>query len=154
MALTGLAAAVSVEQVRSLLLNRSPDLLDEDASETEHNLFLDSANGIATEVRAVVGDITPDTDLHRTAVWAVTLGVASLIEAALFPEQQLGDFARSEVLRRRYEAVLKLLGSANKDTGVVTQATSVGAFPDPVPYPDPARPAYADGNWFGPGYMS
>lgn len=153
MPLTGLAADVDVAQVRALLLNRSPNLLDEDASPTEHDLFVESANGIGTEVRAIVGDPAADSDLRAAAVWAVTLGAAHLIEAALFPEQQLGEFARAEVLRRRYESVLKLLGSANKDTGVVDRVASAGAFPDPVPYPDPARPAYA-GNWFGPGYIS
>lgn len=139
--LVGLAGDVLVDQVRALLLNRRPDLLDEDASPTEHALYIQSVRGIATEVTAVVGDSIAG-GKRDTAVWCITLGVAHLIEAALFPEQQLGEFARAEVLRRRYESVLALLGRQNDDSGVVPPLGPIGSFPPPMPYPDPATVPY------------
>lgn len=151
--LIGLAADLEVEEVRSLLLNRRPDLLDETASPAEHDMFVSVANGIATEVRAVVGDPAAGSNLRVTAVWAVCLGTAYMIEAALFPEQQLGEHARSEILKRRYDAVMKLLGSLNKDDdgSTVGAGVSRGEFPDPTSYPDPARPAYYGMPGFGWG---
>lgn len=135
--LEGIAGDVLIGQVRALLLNRSPDLLDEAASPTEHALYVESVRGIATEVTALVG-ASVSGGKRDTAVWAVTLGAAYLIEAALFPEQQLGEFARAEILRRRYEAVLAMLQGQSDTTGVVPPPAPLGTFPPALPYPDPA----------------
>lgn len=145
--LTGFAADVEVEQVRALLLNRRPDLLDEDADTRGHDLFVSAVRGTASEVAAVVGANPADGPRRDAAIWCTTLGVASLIESSLFPEQQGGDGGRADDLRRRFEAALKKLGTLDDDTGIAAPAGPQGTFPDPTPYPDPAR-GPAPG-WYG-----
>lgn len=132
--LTGLAALVDVTQVHALLLARNPALLDPGSS--DHDLLLQTIAGVTTEVTPLVGDDPSPGQIRDLAVWCVTLGVAAHLEAALFPEQQLGDNARASQLNARYLGVLSDLRS--RSTGGTKPR---GNFPSPERggWPDPAR---------------
>lgn len=132
MALTGLAAEVSRDQVQGLLLARAEGITDVQTEQS--TLFEESARGIATEVTPLVGsDVTPG-PRRDLAVWAITLGTAAQIEAALFPEQQgPGDQGRAAYLERRYRDALNQLRGMSGDTG-----RESGAFS--------TRPGFEDNN--------
>lgn len=132
--LTGLAADVDPRRVHALLLNRTPDVLDPESA--DHDLFVETVRGVAAEVVPLVGTDPAPGELRDLAVWAVTLGVASHLEAALFPEQQLGEDARSSQLLSRYLGVLAEL----RRIGPAGPAPR-GQFPTAQPWPDPAARA-------------
>lgn len=137
MALTGLAAEVSRDQVQGLLLARAEGITDVQTQES--TLFEESARGIATEVVPLVGSEVVAGPRRDLAVWAITLGTAAQIEAALFPEQQgPGDQGRAAYLERRYRDALNQLRSLS-DTGRQTGAFSVrpGFEPDLLDPYDP-----------------
>jgi hypothetical protein len=101
--LTGLAAEVHVRRMQALLIGRPPDCLtDPDA----RPLVDETVRGIATEVAAITGS-DPAGEVRDLALWAIVLGSAASLEAALFPEGTgIGDTGRAEVLQRRYLGVL------------------------------------------------
>jgi hypothetical protein len=121
--LTGIAADIRLERLQALMINRPPDCLTD---ETAGPLVAETLRGIAAEVTAVTGP-TPTGDVRELAVWAVVLGAAASLEAALFPEQLLGDGARAEVLQRRYLGVLADLRRVVATTGTGGSAGG-GAF--------------------------
>jgi hypothetical protein len=147
MALEGLAAEVLIDQVHALLLARAPLILETGSEDAA--LFEGTVTGITTEVAAITGSDPAVGDYRNLAVWAITLGTAAQLEAALFPEQQVGDQARAVILQRRYEALLARLGASSQADGEVTSVPSpIGTFPDARCYPDPAeRPLGAVVYW-------
>ncbi|MSZ75520.1 MAG: hypothetical protein F2667_00265 [Actinobacteria bacterium] len=140
MDLVGLATKVEVEQVLALLSARSPKLLDSEGS--TFAMYEQLLAGVAAEVTAVVGT-EPGTEVAQLATWCITLGVAATVEASLFPEQQVGDMGRANILQRRFEAVMKQLQAAGasgpKPEGSLGTGGPIGTFPPALPYPDPAR---------------
>lgn len=97
-----LAEAVTPERVQALLTGRTPGLLE---APERYGLFMSIVAGITTEVTNIVGP-TPTGWVRDSALWAITLGSASLIEESLFPEQQNGDATRAQQLQTRYLGVL------------------------------------------------
>jgi hypothetical protein len=145
--LTGIAASVDRQRVLAQLLNRAPELLEDDPP--NHALFIENVRGVASEVIPVIGtDDPPAGPVRDMAVWCITLGVAAHLEAALFPEQQLGEDGRAEYLRRRY---LGVLADLRRQTGRIAP---MGAFPPAPPewWPEPA-PGVRPGPYIpGDGY--
>lgn len=138
MALEGIAAEVTVEQVHALLLARTPAILD--TSSSDYALFETEVESITAEVVTITGS-DPEGAYRDLAVRAIAVGVAAQIEWALFPEQQLGDTARAVVLEARYEKLLARLGAASAAAGdMPTVARPVGSFPAARGYPDAAEP--------------
>lgn len=99
---TPLAEEITPERVQALLIGRTPGMLED----PEHyGLFTEIVAGITTEVSNIVGP-SPAGWVRDSALWAITLGAAALIEESLFPEQQLGDATRAQQLQVRYLGVL------------------------------------------------
>lgn len=152
--LSPLGSAVELEMIGSLMTARPPELTEDPDGDSDGDGRLElsplleaSVRGICAEVQPYVGSAKPD-DVATAArwdlaVWAVTLGVASQLEASLFPEQQgLGDAGRAAILGARYrEALARLAGRLPGD--VVSDGDSdrppapQGNFPLPLCYPDP-----------------
>lgn len=130
--LIGIAADVEPERVHALLLNRTPRILD--PNDPDHALFTETVRGVVAEVAPLVGQDPPPGPTRDLAVWATVLGVAHHLEAALFPEQQLGEDSRAETLLRRYLGVLADLRSRGNGGG----QSPIGRFPAAPGYPDPA----------------
>lgn len=101
--LGGLAAEVSRDSILALLIGRPPDCLDD----PERQVLVEQlVAGITAEVVAVTGR-DPIAEQRDLAVWAIVLGAAASLEAALFPENiGIGDTGRAEVLRTQYLGVL------------------------------------------------
>ena len=100
--LGGLAALVTVEDVRQHLLGRSPQLLDDP---TQAGVLNSVLRGIAAEVQAITGPDPADPDVRALALWCISLGAAARIETSLFPEQQYGDQGRAQLLTASYLGV-------------------------------------------------
>lgn len=101
--LSGLAAEVRIERMQALLIGRPPDCL---TNVDTRPLVDETVRGVASEVAAITGR-EPVGEVRDLAVWAIVLGSAASLEAALFPEGVgLGDTGRAEVLQRRYLGVL------------------------------------------------
>lgn len=129
--MTELAAEVTPQKVNALLLNRTPTILHpEDA---DHALFQEIVAGVTSEVIPVTGE-DPAEPIRSLAVWCISLGTASNLEAALFPEQQLGEDARAQQLLNRYLGVL-----ADLRRRMGAGSAPRGKFPPAQAWPDPAR---------------
>lgn len=137
MALEGLAADVDPNQVHALLLARTPAILD--PTSEDHALYEAEVQGITTEVVSVTG-ATPTDGYRGLTLRTITVGVAAQLEFGLFPEQQLGDTSRGQVLQARYEKLLERLASAKEASGdIPTAPRPGGSFPAAGAYPDPAE---------------
>lgn len=132
-ALTGFAAEVTPRSVRALLGNREPALLTD--TDPNHDLFLETVAGVATEIVPLVGADPAAGPVRDLAVWCLTLGVAASLETALYPEQQLGEDARASELRIRYLSTLTEL----RARGATAGSGPSGSFPAAPAYPDPVE---------------
>lgn len=149
--LSALALEVRLASIGALLLGRAPDVLDP-ANGDRFALLLESIAGVTAEVEAVTGPDPAPAARRALARRAIALGTAAELEAALFPEQQLGQDARAEILRSQYERVLGVLQGQDLATGVVSvgPAAPRGSFPSARPYPDPierCRPSPYRSSW-------
>lgn len=138
--LSGLAALVEDGDVHAQLLQRAPELFDE---EDNAAALISIKRGVGIEVQQLCGGVPPEGDLRELAVWAVVLGVAAQVETALFPEQSLGDGGRAQVLQGRYLGVRAQLAAAiNSGAGGPGAGNGVrfGGFEPPQPWPDASIP--------------
>lgn len=144
--LTGLAALLDEQDVRSLLLERSPQLF---ADPKRAVLLRNIARGVGAEVEQITNGVPDNPAVLRLAVWAVALGVASNVETALHPEQQLGDQARAQLLQARYLGVRAQLaqaaGTGTGGAGGPVAAPRAAGFPPAQGWPEPAAPSYGAG---------
>lgn len=125
-----LVALATPERVRSLLIARPPELLTA-ADESSLSLYLATATGIASEVRAIIGAL-PEPVVLDLAGWATTLGTASSIEDALYPEQGgLGETNRAQRLQTRY---LGVLADLRRAAGLPLPGTGGGTTVPPGGY--------------------
>lgn len=130
MTVTPLVEAVTTVAVEALLAERPPLGLDADSDRTA--LFAATVRGVAARVAPYVGTAPPAGLRRDLAIEAITVGVASRIEASLFPEQQgLGDQGRARVLALEFDSMLAQLRDLPADGLDEGDGTGVGNVPAP-----------------------